>query len=340
MNRNSLNRPNFQRQNSVRGQNNQDARPRQPVYDCLDTIQEHRYPTIEELRPIARANLPWKMSSVQKDSTYNSFTNVDVRAELLIAAKFFAETYIEAAEKLGVDKFHSLLNDLGVVERSIFIILNKNRNLMNQFRRQAVLPTAVFINCVNLGIISLIIKLDVEDGLEMDYEEIMDFLHRIATQEDETHAEIKKLISMILKFDAYDQIKDIARVVYLMFTSITNPSHVHRIHHQDKTAMKSAVLKMLESYSTQPINSTVLGASVFDILTNNRDILSPGCRDYLYNTSAEAVNFLFTVLLKSKTLRDRIIHKHYHPTDAWSMEKLNKILEADEQRNENPDKEN
>ena len=112
-----------------------------------------------------------------------------------------------------------------------------------------------------------------------------------------------------------------------MFTSITNPSHIHRLNQKEKTAMNAALLRMIENFSNQPIPSSILGASVFDILTNNRDILSPGCRDYLYNISAESVNFLFMALLKSKTLRSKIVIKHFNPAERWSMEKINEALE-------------
>ena len=329
MNRSSNPRP-FNRQNNVARNQQEEARPRQPIYDCWETIQEHRYPTIQELKPMAEAKQPWKISSMQKDATYASFTKVDVRAELLIAAKYFSETYIEAAEKLGLDKFQTMLNDMGIVEKSVFIVMNKNRNLMNtQFRRQPALPTAVFINCVNLGVLSLIIKLETSDELQLEYTEVMDLIQRMASQEDSSYSEIKRLVNMLLGFEAYDQVKDIARIMFPMFTSITNPSHVHRVHHEDKTAMKSAVLRMIENYNSQPLSTNVINATIFDILTNNRDIISMGCRDYLYNLSAESVNFLFIALLKSKTLRQKLALKHFHPTDKWSMDKISKALERE-----------
>ena len=323
---------NFSRQNNQGRQYYQEeAKPRAPVYDCWDTIQEHRYPTMEELKPMAEASLPWKINPMQKDATYASFANIDIRAELLVAAKYFSETYIEAANKIGVEKLQTMLNDIGIVERSVFIIMNKNRTLMGSQNRRP-LPTAVFINCVNLGILALIIKLETSDDLTLEYNEVMDLIQRLATQEDGTYAEVKRLVNILVGFEAYDQVKDIARIMFPMFTSITNPSHVHRIHPQDKTAMKSAILRMIEPYSTQPISSNILNASLFDLLTNNRDILSMGCRDYLYNLSAESVNFLFTALLKSKTLRSKLVIKHFHPQDKWSnaetwdMEKLAESL--------------
>lgn len=327
-----MNRTNGPRNNFNRPQprtQQEEPKPRTPVYDHWNTLQEHRFPTMDELKPMAQATLPWKINAMQKDATYASFANIDIRAELLIAAKMFSETYIEAAEKLGVDKFQTMLHDIGIVEKSIYIILNKNRTMMNSTFRKP-LSTAVFINCVNLGILSLIIKMETQDELTVDYTELMDIIQRMATQEDETYAETKKLVNLLLQFEAYDQVKDIARVMYPMFTSITNPSHIHRIHPTDKQAIKSSILHMIEPYSTQPINSNIINASVYEILTNNRNVLSPGCRDYLYNISAESANFLFTALLNSQTLRTKLVLKHFHPTDKWNnwdMDKLNKVLE-------------
>ena len=252
---------------------------------------------MDELKPVAAISFPWKTKPCQKSMTYSSFASIDIKAELLVSAKLFAQTYVEAIQKHGSEKLSSILHDQGIVQKSVYMIMHKNRTLMNS--KSAVMSTAVYINVINMGILSIMIKLATDEVQPMHYDSIMySFIKHLKPCQM-----TKKLIDEVLPFESSEFVFDIANIMYPCFTSVTNPSYTHKFDHNQKVSMKNTFLRIIE-HTNEAKNPAVVNSTIHELFTNNCGILSQETRNYFFNVCSEYANFAFQSILQSQKLRD------------------------------------
>ena len=66
---------------------------------------------------------------MQRDATYSSFASIDIRAELLVAAKLFSETFCQELEAHGAEKLGMTMADKGP---GVFIRAREHRDQSEQ----------------------------------------------------------------------------------------------------------------------------------------------------------------------------------------------------------------
>ena len=142
-----------------------------------------------------------------------------------------------------------------------------------------------------------------------------------------------------MPYENADCIFDIAKILHAAFTSVTNPSFTHDFTAKDQTSMKNATLRILE-HTPEAKTPPVVNATIHELLTNNRGILSQETRNSFFNICSEYANFAFQAIQQSQGLRDYLYEVEKFVDRFKTMKVTNDDFELPTSSDEDSDKEN